>query len=244
MLFIDKAGFPWQPLKQVPSACTFSEVCFIKAKVWCLKVADACRDRHGISWAERRLEVTAWVWGASGPLSRHACPSIQTMRVSQCTVAHLEVEGRMWLWGDRGQARVFAPLCFPVVVCTATDHVCGLWNDRLQVSSDAGSHRRRDLWKLRVKLLSFCFRLNTYACVKLTKCLYVFLKKTIKNPKTRKSSLDTSEAQYLAQSPLLSLDLCLSSSIVRACVCYWLTRILSTFYYSQSLGFIISSRNS
>jgi len=54
LLFIDKAGFPWQPLKQVPCvAHTFSKVCFVEAEVWCLKVTDACHDRHGFSWVEQ-----------------------------------------------------------------------------------------------------------------------------------------------------------------------------------------------
>lgn len=49
---LDKAGFPWQPLKQILSmAHTFSKVCFVEVEVWCLKVAGACHDRHGISWA-------------------------------------------------------------------------------------------------------------------------------------------------------------------------------------------------
>lgn len=94
LLFIDKAGFPWQPLKQAPSAHTFSEICFVEAKVWCLKVPDACHDRHGISWAEWWLEVTAWAWAASGPLSQHSCLSIETMKVSQSSVAHLEITVR------------------------------------------------------------------------------------------------------------------------------------------------------
>lgn len=50
----DKAGFPWQPLKKIPSmAHTFSKVCFVEVEVWCLKMAGACHDRHGISWAEQ-----------------------------------------------------------------------------------------------------------------------------------------------------------------------------------------------
>ena len=53
-LFIDKASFPWQSLKQVPSvAHTFSKVCFVEAEVWRLKVTGACHDRHGISWAKQ-----------------------------------------------------------------------------------------------------------------------------------------------------------------------------------------------
>lgn len=41
---------PLATLKQVPSLLIpFSKVCFVEAKVWCLKVADACHDRHGIS---------------------------------------------------------------------------------------------------------------------------------------------------------------------------------------------------
>lgn len=54
LLFIDKAGLPWQPLKQLPCAAhTSSKVCFVEAEVWCLKVAGACHDRPGISWAEQ-----------------------------------------------------------------------------------------------------------------------------------------------------------------------------------------------
>ena len=68
LLFIDKAGFPWQPLKQVPSvAHTFSKVCFVEAEVWCLKVTDACHDRLGFSW------VAAVVCSAWGPLSQRSC---------------------------------------------------------------------------------------------------------------------------------------------------------------------------
>jgi hypothetical protein len=47
----------WLPLAtpKTASCCahTFSKVCFVEAKVWCLKVADACHDRHGISGAEQ-----------------------------------------------------------------------------------------------------------------------------------------------------------------------------------------------
>lgn len=152
--------------------------------MWCLEVAGACRDRHGISWAEWWLEVTAWVWGASGPLHQHACLSIGAVRVSQCTVALPEVGGGTWLRGDGGQAHVFAPLYFPVTVCATADHSSGLWNDRLQASSVAESRRRRDLWKSPVKFLGFCFRLNTCACVRLTKCLYILKKKAPPNTKS------------------------------------------------------------
>ena len=74
LLFIDKAGFPWQPLKQVPCvAHTFSKVCFVEAEVWCLKVTAACHDRRGVSWVEQWLEVTVVVCSAWGPLIQHSC---------------------------------------------------------------------------------------------------------------------------------------------------------------------------
>lgn len=111
----DKAGFPWQPLKQIPSmAHTFSKVCFVEVEVWCLKVAGACHDRHGISWAEQWLEVTTLVCTACGALSHHSCWSLETLKAPLSTFAYhgdnsLSTRGP---GGDWGQASPFLPFIF------------------------------------------------------------------------------------------------------------------------------------
>lgn len=102
-------------------------------KVWCLKVADACHDRHGFSWAEWWLEVTAGFEVPQGFSVSVLAWALRIWEVSQSTFAHLEITVRKNV-ALRG-LRTGTCVCTSSSSCSREDYICGLWDDKMQAES-------------------------------------------------------------------------------------------------------------
>ena len=157
------------------------------AKVWCLKVADACHNRHGFSWAERWLEVTAWGCGASGSLCQHSCLNIENVQVSQSTFAHLEITvGKNAPLRRLRTGTWLGPLYFLAVDLTREDPICGLWNDRIQTEQvKPGATEGGIAEKSWMEISGFCVRFNIW-CMYQTDKMFTNIFKNNKTTKTWK----------------------------------------------------------